>query len=63
MSRVIIYLPEIEFGALQRLAEQELRTTRAQAAIIIREELMRRNLVAPEIKGTEILQGAAGGTR
>jgi hypothetical protein len=48
MSKVIVYLPETEFGALQKLAQQEYRATRAQAAIIIRKELERLGMVAAE---------------
>lgn len=48
MSKVIVYLPEAEFDALQKLAQQEYRATRAQAAIIIRKELERLGLVVPE---------------
>lgn len=49
MSKVIVYLPETEFGALQKLAQQEYRATRAQAAIIIRKELERLGMVAAEV--------------
>jgi len=48
MPKVIIYLQETEFAALQRLAQQEYRTTKAQAALIIREELARVKLITTE---------------
>lgn len=48
MSKVIVYLPEMEFDALQKLAQQEYRATRAQAAVIIRKELERLGLVVSE---------------
>ena len=50
MSKVIVYLPETEFGALQKLAQQEYRATQAQAAVIIRKELERLGMVSAEIK-------------
>jgi hypothetical protein len=45
MSKVIIYLSETEFSALQQLAVQEYRATKAQAALIIRGELTRLGLI------------------
>lgn len=45
MSKVIIYLPETEFIALQQLAVQEYRATKAQAALMIRGELNRLGLI------------------
>ena len=45
MSKVIIYLRETEFHALQQLAVKEFRATKAQAALIIREELTRLGLL------------------
>lgn len=67
MSKVIVYLPETEFGALQKLAQQEYRATRAQAAVIIRKELERLGLVAAEVVHQETLPDAttqlAGGAQ
>lgn len=59
MSKVIVYLPETEFGALQKLAQQEYRATRAQAAIIIRKELERLGMVAEETAPQGILDETA----
>ncbi len=58
MSKVIVYLPEMEFGALQKLAQQEYRATKAQAAVIIRNELERLGLVPVETrpKGAKEIQ-------
>lgn len=54
MARVVIYLRDQEASALQRLAEQEYRAIKAQAALIIRKELDRLGLVAAEANdGTE----------
>lgn len=58
MSKVIVYLPDTEFGALQKLAQQEYRATRAQAAVIIRKELERLGLVAAEVAHPGTLQEA-----
>ena len=45
MSRLVIFLKEQESSALCTLAESEYRDPQAQAAIIIREELVRRGLL------------------
>ena len=50
MSKVIIYLPETEFSALQQLAVQEYRATKAQAALIIRGELTRLGLITTKVE-------------
>ena len=52
MSKVIVYLPQAEFNALQKLAQQEFRATRAQAAIIIQKELERLGMVTPKASAT-----------
>ena len=49
MIRLTISLREQERTALRALAEQEFRDPRAQAALIIRQELERRGLLPPEI--------------
>lgn len=45
MARVVIYLLEPEMNALQRLAQQEYRAVKAQAALIIRNELKRLGMI------------------
>ena len=50
MSKVIIYLRETEFSALQQLAVQEYRATKAQAALIIRGELTRLGLLTNQVE-------------
>lgn len=41
MPKIIIYLAEQERNALLQLAQREMRVPRAQAALIIRQELKR----------------------
>ena len=54
MARVVIYLRDHEVSALQRLAQQEYRAPKAQAALIIRKELERLGMVSAEsIGGSE----------
>jgi hypothetical protein len=48
MAKVIIYLHEHELTALSELAEREYRSIRAQAALIIRKELERLELIPLE---------------
>ena len=57
LTRITVTLTTQERDALRALAEKELRDTRAQAALIIREELQRRGLleaapvpIPPEVK-------------
>jgi hypothetical protein len=45
MSKIIIYLGEQERTALQQLAQREMRVPRAQAALIIRQELVRQGML------------------
>ena len=48
MSKVVIYLREHEHTALNTLAQREYRTLRAQAALIIRKELVRLGMIEPK---------------
>jgi hypothetical protein len=48
MSRITLTLQEKELSALIALANQELRDTREQAVLIIRQELSRRGLLSKE---------------
>ena len=45
MPKLIIYLRDQDLHALSSLADQEYRVPKAQAALIIRQELERRGLV------------------
>ena len=45
MPKIIVYLAEQERNALQQLAQREMRVPRAQAALIIRQELRRLGMV------------------
>ena len=45
MARVVVYLLEPEMSALHQLAAQEYRPVKAQAALIIRNELKRLGMV------------------
>jgi len=45
MAKVVIYLREHELTALHTLAEKEYRALKAQAALIIRNELMRLGMI------------------
>jgi hypothetical protein len=47
MTRIPIFLDERHALALSKLARQEYRDVRQQAAVIIRDELARRGLLAP----------------
>lgn len=48
MPKLIIYLRDQDHDALEVLAQQEYRVPKAQAALIIRQELEKRGLVAIE---------------
>lgn len=50
MSKVVIYLQEHEHAALNTLAQREYRTLKAQAAMIIRNELARLGSIELEEK-------------
>ena len=45
MAKVIIYLREHEFSALNDLAQREYRAAKAQAALIIRKELEKLGMI------------------
>jgi hypothetical protein len=45
MAKIIVYLGEQERSALQQLAQREMRVPRAQAALIIRQELVRQGMI------------------
>ncbi|HAX70973.1 MAG: hypothetical protein KPEEDBHJ_00217 [Anaerolineales bacterium] len=45
MAKIIVYLGDQERNALQQLAQRELRLPRAQAALIIRQELVRQGML------------------
>lgn len=49
MAKLIIYLGNPERDALHQLAQRELRVPRAQAALIIRNELSRLGLLTPPV--------------
>lgn len=58
MPKIIVYLAEQERNALQQLAQREMRVPRAQAALIIRQELRRLGMLPEqtavlETEGTE----------
>ena len=53
MSKIIIYLGEMERTALQQLAQREMRVPRAQAALIIRQELVRQGMLIIQNKPQE----------
>jgi hypothetical protein len=48
MARIVIYLLEPEMNALNQLAQQEYRPVKAQAALIIRNELKRLGMVGEQ---------------
>ena len=48
MARVVIYLLDPEMNALNQLAQQEYRPVKAQAALIIRNELKRLGMVGEQ---------------
>lgn len=56
MSKVIIYLREHEHTALNTLAQREYRTLKAQAALIIRKELVCLGMIEPEDQPQSITQ-------
>lgn len=45
MAKIIVYLGDQECNALLQLAQRELRLPRAQAALIIRQELVRQGML------------------
>jgi hypothetical protein len=58
MSKVVIYLREHEQTALNTLAQREYRTSKAQAALIIRNELARLGMIQPEVKLPSVTQSS-----
>jgi hypothetical protein len=58
MSKVVIYLQEHEHIALNTLAQREYRTLKAQAALIIRNELARLGVIRPEEKLPSVTQSS-----
>jgi len=56
MSKIVIYLREHEQTALATLAQREYRTTKAQAALIIRNELAHLGMIELEEKSPSIKQ-------
>ena len=53
MAKIIVYLGEQERDALQQLAQREMRVPRAQAALIIRQELTRLGMLPDQAKNQE----------
>jgi len=53
MARIVIYLLEPEMNALNHLAQQEYRPVKAQAALIIRNELKRLGMVGEQSADNE----------
>lgn len=53
MPKLVIYLRDQDHDALEVLAQQEYRVPKAQAALIIRQELERRGLVVMESENEE----------
>lgn len=55
MPKLIIYLRDQDLHALSNLAVQEYRVPKAQAALIIRQELERRGLVPiPSVSSSDL---------
>ena len=50
MAKIIVYLGEQERNALHQLAQLEMRVPRAQAALIIRQELARLGMLSVPMK-------------
>lgn len=53
MPKLVIYLRDQDHNALEALSQQEYRVPKAQAALIIRQELERRGLVAKDTEKKE----------
>ncbi len=53
MAKIIVYLGDQERNALLQLAQRELRLPRAQAALIIRQELVRQGMLPLQHPATE----------
>jgi hypothetical protein len=48
MAKVVIYLRDTELSALNKLAQREYRVAKAQAALIIRQELERLGMISAD---------------
>ncbi len=59
MKRLIVYLNETEHDALLRSAKEERRDPRAQAALMIRQELQRRGLLPAAEAPAEVKSSSA----
>jgi hypothetical protein len=53
MAKIIVYLGDQERDALQQLAQREMRVPRAQAALIIRRELVRLGMLPERARKSE----------
>jgi hypothetical protein len=53
MPKIIVYLAEQECNALLQLAQREMRVPRAQAALIIRQELRRLGMLQAQTTVSE----------
>ena len=54
MAKIIVYLGDDERNALLQLAQREMRVPRAQAALIIRQELTRLGMLPDQEKIQEV---------
>ena len=59
MAKVIIHLREHELIALNTLAQNQYRTSKAQAALIIRQELARLGLIEAEAQPQPVIQSSS----
>ncbi len=59
MAKIIVYLGDQERDALHQLAQREMRVPRAQAALIIRRELLRLGLLPEHALKTDGQQAKA----
>jgi hypothetical protein len=57
MAKVIIYLRDNELSALHNLAQHEYRAPKAQAALIIRQELQRLGMIPLESRNASSKAG------
>jgi hypothetical protein len=62
MAKIIVYLGDQERNALQQLAQRELRLPRAQAALIIRQELVRLGMLPTTSETASNLEATTGVT-
>lgn len=54
MAKIIVYLADPERNALQELAQREMRSPRAQAALILRQELTRLGMLPDQSQAATI---------